>query len=123
MMDPPFDLYFLSFRFPCYFLSIRLVVLHLILALHPFGPGDVPAHRLIRAGVIPLAEALRDFAWQMQRKHATMQPAEHQSGSATLPSSAIRVQPTRALDTVGCQLLTRSEERRVGKEWRSRWSA
>src|SRR2546423_1139556 len=77
-----------------------------LVTLHPFGPGDVPAHRLIRAGVIATTETLRDFAWHMQRKHATMQPAEHQPGSATLPSSAILVQPTRALDTVGWQPLT-----------------
>src|SRR5260370_31588741 len=56
----------------CYFLSIRLVVLHLILALHPFGPGDVPTHRLIRAGVIVTTEALCNFTWQMQGKHTTM---------------------------------------------------
>src|SRR5215831_8002382 len=58
--------------------SSFLRLLHFILALHPFGPGDSPMHRLIRAGIIATTEALRNFAWHMEGKHTAMHPAEFQ---------------------------------------------
>src|SRR6266566_6807403 len=56
-------------------------------SLQPFGPGDVPTHRLIRAGVIATTEALGDFTWHMDGKDAAMHPVPNQPDACHLTCS------------------------------------